>query len=137
MLVLDTDHGPAHAHIHDVVDPRGVLVLGHGAGGGVGARDIVETKDAALSVGIAVALVEQPYRVAGRRSPPPGWQLDVAWMTVVDGLRAGWFRELPLVAGGRSPGADGGGSGTGASVILGPFERRRHPAQRRGVWLST
>ena len=105
MLVLDTDHGPAHAHIHDVVDPRGVLVLGHGPGGGVGAKDLVETKDAALSVGIAVALVEQPYRVAGCRSPPPGWQLDVAWMTVVDGLRAGWFRELPLVAGGRSSGA--------------------------------
>ena len=87
-LVLETDHGPAHAHLHDVDEPRGVLVLGHGAGGGIAARDLVEAKDVALTAGISVALVEQPYRVAGRRSPPPAWQLDVAWMAVVEGLRA-------------------------------------------------
>ena len=84
MLVLDTSHGPAHAHLDDVADARGTLVLGHGAGGGVGARDLVETRDVAVSLGIAVALIEQPYRVAGRRSPPPAWQLDVVWMEVVE-----------------------------------------------------
>ncbi len=105
MLVLDTSHGPAHAHLDDVADACGALVLGHGAGGGVGARDLVETRDVAVSLGIAVALIEQPYRVAGRRSPPPAWQLDVAWMEVVEGLRDRWFHELPLVVGGRSSGA--------------------------------
>ena len=104
-LVLETDHGPAHAHLHDVDEPRGVLVLGHGAGGGIAARDLVEARDVALTAGLSVALVEQPYRVAGRRSPPPAWQLDVAWMAVVEGLRARWFNELPLVVGGRSSGA--------------------------------
>ncbi len=134
MLVLDTDHGPAYAHVHDVANPRGVLVLGHGAGGGVGARDIVETKDAALSVGIAVALVEQPYRVSGRRAPAPAWQLDVAWMTVVDGLRTSWFRELPLVVGGRSSGGrvacrTSGATGA-AGVLCLAFPLQPHQGQR-------
>ena len=80
-------------------------MLGHGAGGGVAAKDLVSTKDVAISAGIAVALVEQPYRVAGRRSPPPAAQLDAAWTTVVEALRRSWFHELPLVVGGRSSGA--------------------------------
>ena len=104
-IVLETDHGPAQAHVHDVDSPRGVLVLGHGAGGGVAAPDLVAATDIATSAGISVALIEQPYRVAGRRSPPPAWQLDVAWMNVVDELRRRWFHELPLVVGGRSSGA--------------------------------
>ena len=104
-LVLKTDHGPANAHLHDVEAPRGALVLGHGAGGGVAAKDLVETRDVALAAGLSVALVEQPYRVAGRRSPPPAWQLDVVWMTVIDELRTRWFHGLPLVVGGRSSGA--------------------------------
>jgi len=81
------------------------LVLGHGAGGGVGSRDLVAATEAALAVGYSVALVEQPYRVAGRRSPAPARQLDAAWTAVVDHLRAGELRGLPLVAGGRSSGA--------------------------------
>ena len=72
ILVLDTPYGPAHGHISDTDDRRGVVVLGHGAGGGVGAKDLVEAKDVAARGGtFGVALVEQPYRVAGRRSPPP------------------------------------------------------------------
>jgi predicted alpha/beta-hydrolase family hydrolase len=104
-LELDTPHGPANAHLHPVDDPRAALVLGHGAGGGVTARDLVTARDAALSLGIAVALVEQPYRVAGRRSPPPARQLDAAWIAVVEQLRGGELRGLPLIAGGRSSGA--------------------------------
>jgi uncharacterized protein len=50
-------------------------------------------------------LVEQPYRVAGRRSPAPAHQLDTAWTAVVEHLLAGELRGLPLVAGGRSSGA--------------------------------
>jgi uncharacterized protein len=104
-LVLDTAHGPAHAHLHDTGTPRGVLVLGHGAGGGIAAKDLVSTKDVAISAGLAVALVEQPYRVAGRRSPPPAAHLDTSWTAVVEALRERWFHELPLVVGGRSSGA--------------------------------
>jgi predicted alpha/beta-hydrolase family hydrolase len=104
---IETPHGPARIHLrHPEVDaPRGALVLGHGAGGGVSAPDLVAATDAALAEGWAVALVEQPYRVAGRRSPAPARQLDAAWVVVVERLRARELRDLPLVAGGRSSGA--------------------------------
>jgi predicted alpha/beta-hydrolase family hydrolase len=61
--------------------------------------------EAARQVGVSVALVEQPYRVAGRRSPAPTRQLDAAWVTVVEHLRAHGMGHLPLVTGGRSAGA--------------------------------
>ena len=56
-----------------------------------------------------MVLVEQPYRVAGRRAPAAAPQLDTAWLAVVDHVRArssrnGW-RRLPLLFGGRSSGA--------------------------------
>ena len=85
--------------------PKAALVLGHGAGGGVESRDLVTARDAALAEGLAVALVEQPYRVAGRRSPAPAKQLDAAWVVVVGHLRLGPLAGLPLVVGGRSLGA--------------------------------
>lgn len=105
MLAIDTPHGPAHVHLHEVEDPRAALVLGHGAGGGVESRDLVTATDAARAQGLTVALVEQPYRVAGRRSPAPAKQLDTAWTTVVQRLTADELRGLPLVLGGRSLGA--------------------------------
>ena len=105
ILVLDTPYGPAHAHLHEADDPRGALVLGHGAGGGIRAKDLVEARDVAFEAGLRVALVEQPYRVAGRRSPPPAPHLDTCWLAVVEALRGNWFHELPLVVGGRSSGA--------------------------------
>lgn len=105
MLVVDTPHGPAHVHLHPADEPWAALVLGHGAGGGVTSRDLVAVTEAALSEGLTVALVEQPYRVAGRRSPAPAHQLDAAWEAVVEHLRAGELRGLPLVVGGRSSGA--------------------------------
>jgi predicted alpha/beta-hydrolase family hydrolase len=104
-LDLDTPHGPARAHLRPAEAPIGALVLGHGAGGGVSARDLVAAADAAIAAGCSVALVEQPYRVAGRRSPAPAHQLDAAWIAVVDQLRAGALRDLALVVGGRSSGA--------------------------------
>jgi hypothetical protein len=105
MLEVDTPHGRANVHLHPVVEPVAALALGHGAGGGVTARDLVAATDAARSEGFSVALVEQPYRVAGRRSPAPAHQLDAAWTAVVEHLLAGELRGLPLVAGGRSSGA--------------------------------
>jgi predicted alpha/beta-hydrolase family hydrolase len=104
-LEVETPHGPARVHLHTVAEPRAALVLGHGAGGGVGARDLAAATDAARSQGVAVALVEQPYRVAGRRSPAPARQLDTAWTAVAEHLASDELRGLPLVAGGRSSGA--------------------------------
>lgn len=90
--------------------PAGALVLGHGAGGGVGAKDLVAAADAALQAGWLVVLVEQPYRVAGRRAPAPAKQLDSAWRAVLAELAQTELAEtepaeLPLVTGGRSSGA--------------------------------
>jgi predicted alpha/beta-hydrolase family hydrolase len=102
VLEIDTPHGAARAHLHPVEAPRGALVLGHGAGGGVAARDLVKATAVAREAGFTVALVEQPYMVAGRKSPAPATQLDAAWRAVVAALP---FADLPLVSGGRSAGA--------------------------------
>jgi uncharacterized protein len=83
-------------------------MLGHGAGGGVDAPDIRTAASAALAAGWTVALVEQPYRVAGRRSPVPAPRLDAAWQQVAAALGApdGPLHSCRrLVTGGRSSGA--------------------------------
>ena len=69
------------------------------------APDLVAATEAARSEGVSVVLVEQPYRVAGRRSPAPAKQLDAAWLAVVEELRAHALRGFPLIVGGRSLGA--------------------------------
>ncbi len=102
---IETPHGPARAHISTAAAPVGAVVLGHGAGGGISAKDLTAVKDVALETGFTVALVEQPYRVAGRRSPAPAHQLDTAWIAVVSSLREAGLSGLPLIAGGRSSGA--------------------------------
>jgi predicted alpha/beta-hydrolase family hydrolase len=103
--VIETPSGPAHAHLEHAAEPRAAMLLGHGAGGGVAAPDLVAAGTAALDAGISVAFVEQPYRVAGRRSPAPAPRLDEAWLAVAEHLRSGPFDGLPLVTGGRSSGA--------------------------------
>jgi len=100
-MMVETPHGPARVHLRPAEGARAALVLGHGAGGGVTAPDLVAATEAALAERFSVALVEQPYRVAGRRSPAPARQLDAAWTAVVQHLDL----ELPLVVGGRSLGA--------------------------------
>jgi predicted alpha/beta-hydrolase family hydrolase len=105
LLAIDTPHGQANAHLRLAEGAVGALVLGHGAGGGVNAPDIVAAAGVALAEGYSVALVEQPYRVAGRRSPAPARQLDAAWIAVIDELRASALDGLPLIVGGRSSGA--------------------------------
>jgi predicted alpha/beta-hydrolase family hydrolase len=105
VLELDTPHGPARAHLHEAPDATAALVLGHGAGGGISAPDLVAATKVALPLGVSVALVEQPYRVAGRKSAAPAHQLDAAWTAVLDGLRADALAGLRIVTGGRSSGA--------------------------------
>jgi uncharacterized protein len=101
---IDTPHGLARAELHCAEEGRAGLLLGHGAGGGVGAPDIVAATRGAQAAGVHVALVEQPYRVAGRRAPAPAGQLDTAWLAVAEALSKEWFDDLPLVFGGRSSG---------------------------------
>jgi uncharacterized protein len=104
-LEIETPHGQANAHLHIADEPRAALVLGHGAAAGVSSPDLVTVTEVARSERISVGLVEQPYRVAGRRSPAPARQLDAAWTAVVEQLIAGELRGLPLLVGGRSSGA--------------------------------
>src|SRR4051812_5190972 len=86
--------------------PRALLVLGHGAGGGIEAADVMAAVTAARTAGWAVARVVQPYRLAGRRAPAPTAQLDAAWLSIVAGLRKKrGLAAAPLVLGGRSSGA--------------------------------
>jgi uncharacterized protein len=105
VLAVETPHGKAKAHLHPAEGAGAALVLGHGAAGGVSSPDLVAVTDVARSQGVTVALVEQPYRVAGRRSPAPARQLDVAWTAVVEHLVANELRGVPLLVGGRSLGA--------------------------------
>jgi predicted alpha/beta-hydrolase family hydrolase len=115
--VIDTPHGPARVHLHEADEPRALLALGHGAGGGVEAPDLRAATEAALAVGVSVALVEQPYRVAGRRSPAPAKQLDAAWVVVCEQIAG----DVPLVTGGRSAGARVAcrtAAATGAAAVL-------------------
>jgi hypothetical protein len=118
---LETPHGPARVHLRPAPDAAGALVLGHGAGGGVEAPDLRAATAAAVAAGVSVALVEQPYRVAGRRSPAPAKQLDAAWIAVLEQLCAGPLTGIPLVAGGRSSGARVAcrtAPATGAAAVL-------------------
>jgi predicted alpha/beta-hydrolase family hydrolase len=102
VIEFDTPHGPARVHRHSAAEPWAHLVLGHGAGGSVDAPDLRAATAAALSSSVSVFLVEQPYRVAGRRSPSPAHQLDAAWISVLGQLDLG---GLPHLSGGRSSGA--------------------------------
>ncbi len=102
---IPTPHGPARAELHCAEEGRAALLLGHGAGGGIAAPDLVAATRAATNAGVHVALVEQPYRVAGRRAPAPAKQLDAAWSAVAEDLGERWFPELTLLFGGRSSGA--------------------------------
>ena len=104
-IEIETPHGPARAHVQASAQAKGVLALGHGAGGGVEAPDLVRAEREARALGFATALVEQPYRVAGRKAPPPAAKADEAWIAVMSDLRERIGGAGPVVTGGRSFGA--------------------------------
>jgi predicted alpha/beta-hydrolase family hydrolase len=102
---IDTPVGMARAHLTRPDRPAGALVLGHGAGGGIEAPDLV-AMTSLTDDGWLVVRVEQPWRVAGRRIATPPAQLDTAWLAVLGALTTGRGRlPGPLVVGGRSAGA--------------------------------
>lgn len=98
---VDTSRGTARIHADDAAAPRRLLVLGHGAGGGVTAADLLALAEALPASGTSVWRVEQPWKVAGRRVAPAPSSLDDAWLQVLARVPDG----LPLVLGGRSAGA--------------------------------
>ena len=109
-VTLKTGQGPARVQVHLAVGTaRGTLVLGHGAGGGTDAKDL-QSLLAATGHGWHVGLVEQPWRVAGRKIATRPPTLDAAWREVLPALLADdgplpGAAGLPLVVGGRSAGA--------------------------------
>ncbi|MGY1708446.1 alpha/beta family hydrolase [Geodermatophilus sp. SYSU D00758] len=102
---LPTPLGPAHVVARGPDGPRGTLVLGHGAGGGLGSADLAAVTAGAAAGGWRVLGVEQPWRVAGRRVAPAPPRLDEAWTAVLGALREAGRLTGPLVLGGRSAGA--------------------------------
>ncbi|MGA8116528.1 MAG: alpha/beta family hydrolase [Actinocatenispora sp.] len=104
-MTVPTSRGTAEADLALPAAPRSLLVLGHGAGGGVDAPDLVAVRAAALDAQVAVVRVTQPYRVLGRRAPAPAQHLDDAFTEVVGEARTAVPDGLPLVVGGRSSGA--------------------------------
>ena len=104
-MLVETPRGSARLTVDRADRPRALLVLGHGAGGSVTAPDLAAVAAQGAAGGITVVRVEQPYRVAGRRSAPPAAHLDQAWPPAVAAARAAAGRDLPLVVGGRSSGA--------------------------------
>jgi uncharacterized protein len=111
-LTVPTPHGPARVELHwsSAAAPRwfpqaqgtAALLLGHGAGGSTDAPDLVAVTSSAIATGVHVALITQPYRVAGRRAPAPARQLDEAWLAIATHLAHGVFSGLPLIFWGRS-----------------------------------
>ena len=103
-MEIETGGGPARVELDQPESPAFLLVLTHGAGGGVDSPDLLAARQAGSSLGAAVARVLQPYRVRGARAPGSPDRQDAAWLEIVEGLRAR-FPAIPLVQGGRSNGA--------------------------------
>lgn len=117
---------------------KALLALTHGAGGGVQSVDLLAIRDAAVAADVAVALITQPYRVAGRRAPPAPTPQDAAWLELIATLRRRrGLQALPLITGGRSNGARVAcrtATATGAVAVLAlafPLHSPGHPEKSR------
>jgi uncharacterized protein len=99
--IVTTPHGEARIVAHRARRPIATLALGHGAGGGIGAADLTRLAKRLPGQDINVFLIEQPYRRAGRKAPPPAKVVDEAFISIVGQMRI----RTPLVVGGRSFGA--------------------------------
>ncbi|WP_051715918.1 alpha/beta family hydrolase [Streptomyces sp. NRRL S-475] len=99
---VETDAGTARITWHEAKKARLVLAVGHGAGGGIEARDLTALAEVLPAHGVTVARVEQPWRVAGKKLAPAPKTLDTGWRGIWPALaRPG----LPVISGGRSAGA--------------------------------
>jgi predicted alpha/beta-hydrolase family hydrolase len=103
-LEISTEQGPATVVLDKARQPTFLLVMTHGAGGGVDSADVRAARDAATGLGASVARVLQPYRVRGARAPGNAAKQDAAWLEIIAALRE-MHADVPLVQGGRSNGA--------------------------------
>jgi len=135
-MKIRTGAGPAQAEIDRPTAPAFLLLMTHGAGGGVDTRDLLAVRDAAVGLGGVVARVLQPYRVRGARAPGAPGPQDAAWLEIVAAVSAD-YPGLPLVQGGRSNGArvacrTAAGAGARAVVALAfPLHPPGRPEQSR------
>jgi hypothetical protein len=105
-IAIATPVGEAWVDLDAAANASQLLVIGHGAGGSVDAPDILAVRTHCLTAAISVARVTQPYRVAGRKTPPTAVTLDTAWHAVVANLaKRKALAGLPISYGGRSSGA--------------------------------
>ncbi|MGX9884069.1 alpha/beta hydrolase family protein [Streptomyces sp. NPDC002276] len=100
--IIETDAGTARITWHPAKKARLVLAVSHGAGGGIEARDLQALAAALPAHGVTVALVEQPWRVAGKKVAPAPKTLDIGWRGIWPAVAK---PGLPVVSGGRSAGA--------------------------------
>ncbi|MFE9446859.1 alpha/beta family hydrolase [Streptomyces sp. NPDC006739] len=100
--IVGTDAGDARLTWHPAKKARLVLAVSHGAGGGIDARDLRALAAVLPGHGVSVALVEQPWRVAGKKVAPAPKTLDTGWRGIWPALVA---PGLPVISGGRSAGA--------------------------------
>jgi len=105
VISVDTPQGPGRLFLDPAERPSSILVLGHGAGGGVGAIDLELLAQNLPAVGTSVVRFEQPWRTAGRKvgAPPP--KLDEGWSAALDWLVDQEWAQHQLLVGGRSAGA--------------------------------
>lgn len=99
--LLPTAYGEGRLVMRRARRPVVTLLLSHGAGGGIEARDLAALAAGLPGQGVNVALFEQPWRRAGRKVASPPATLDVGLRAAADALRV----RTPLVVGGRSAGA--------------------------------
>ncbi|MEV0742731.1 alpha/beta family hydrolase [Streptomyces sp. NPDC050549] len=100
--IIETEAGTARITWHRAKKARLVLAVSHGAGGGIEARDLQALATVLPEHGVTVALVEQPWRVAGKKVAPAPKTLDVGWRGIWPAVAE---PGLPVVSGGRSAGA--------------------------------
>jgi predicted alpha/beta-hydrolase family hydrolase len=98
---IDTPHGEARLVTNRARSPRATVLLSHGAGNGIETADLQALARHLPRQDISVVLLEQPWKVAGRKVATPPATLDEGLRAAADALRV----RTPLVIGGRSAGA--------------------------------